>query len=135
MTVETRAAFEQLRGIARPLRLRVIADSDGFPIIPGRYGQIERFCDGLNCWSCPLPGQVALAVYTDHRRLFEKLWAVPGVKRHQAGDNEMRATFLPDCIEQVSTLIKARRRRMGRPLSPEAAKNLRGSRVGATSAT
>ena len=37
-----------------------------------------------------LPRQLALAVYTDRPRLFEKLWAIPGVRRHQTGDHEMR---------------------------------------------
>jgi len=41
---------------------RVQADAEGFPIIPGRYGRIEWHCDGVNCHSCALPDQVALAV-------------------------------------------------------------------------
>jgi hypothetical protein len=93
---EQQRATEQLRALAKPYRLRVQVDAEGFPFIPGRHGQIEWHCDGVNCWSCPLPGQVALAVYSDRPRLFEKLWAVPGMKRHQMGDTEMRAVFPPE---------------------------------------
>ena len=112
-------AVEQLRALAKPYRLRVQVDGEGFPLIPGRYGQIEWQCDGVDCHSCPLPRQVALAVCTDRPRLFEKLWAIPGVKRHQTGDSEMRAVFPPEVLDQVAGVIKARRRRT---LAPEEAR-------------
>jgi hypothetical protein len=92
---EQQRATEQLRALAKPHRFRVRADAEGFPIIPARYGQIEWYCDG-KCASRALPGQFALAVYTDRPRLFEKLWAIPGMKRHQTGDTEMRAVFLAE---------------------------------------
>ncbi len=114
-------AVEQLRALAKPHRLRVQVDAEGFPFIPGRYGGIEWHCDGVNCWSCALPGQVALAVYSDRPRLFEKLWAIPGVKRYQTGDTEMRAVFPPEAMEEVARVIKARRRRS---LSPAEARRL-----------
>ena len=68
-------------------------------MIPGRYGQIEWF-DGTD-----------LAVYTDRPRLFARLWAIPGVRRHQTGDSEMRAAFATVALQQVARVIKARRRR------------------------
>lgn len=68
-------------------------------MIPGRYGQIEWF-DGND-----------LAVYTDRTRLFSRLWAIPGVRRHQTGDTEMRAVFAPEALQHVARTIKARRRR------------------------
>ena len=108
-------AVEQRRALAKPYRLRVQVDAEGFPFIPGRYGQIEWHCDGVNCWSCALPGQLALAVYSDRPRL----WAIPGVRRHQTGDTEMRAVLPPDALEQVALVIKARRRRS---LSPTEAR-------------
>jgi hypothetical protein len=86
-----------------------MADREGWPIIPGRLGQIE-YHDG-----------VELAVYTDRPRLFSKLWAIPGVRRHQTGDQEMRALFPSEAIEQVAGVIRARRRRT---LNPEAARRL-----------
>ena len=119
-------AFAQLRELAEPLRLRVNSDAEGFPVIPGRYGRIEWYCDGQDCAArldgfCVLPRQFALAVYTDRPRLFEKIWAIPGVKRHQTGEHEMRAIFPPEGLEQVANVIRARLRRT---LSPEAARKL-----------
>jgi hypothetical protein len=64
-TVEQAAAFRQLRALAAPFRFRVVADPEGFPVIPGRFGSIE-YHDGE-----------VLAVYTDRPRLFAKLWAIP----------------------------------------------------------
>ena len=104
---ERRRAIEQLRGLAKPDRFRIQLDVEGFPLIPGRYGQVE--------W---LDGQY-LAVYTDRPRLFARLWAIPGVRRHQTGDTEMRAVFPPEVLEQVAGIIKARRQRT---LSPEEAR-------------
>ena len=111
---ERQRAVEQLRKVAKPYRLRVQADPEGFPTIPGRHGQIEWYCDGVNCSSCLLPGQFALAVYTDRPRLFEKLWAIPGVKRHQTGDTEIRAVFPPEALEQVARVIRAHRKENAR---------------------
>ena len=85
-TLEQQRAALQLGTLAAPYRFRVIADAEGFPIIPGRYGRIEWYYDGVNCWSCPLPRKVGLAVYSDRPRLFQKLRAISGVLRHQSGD-------------------------------------------------
>ena len=104
---EQERAAQQLRALAKPYRFRVQADAEGFPIIPGRYGQIEWF-DGLD-----------LAVYTNRPRLFKKLWAIVGVRRHQTGDTEMRATFPAEALGQVARVIKARRKRT---LPPEEAR-------------
>ena len=120
-TAEQADAVAQLRALAKPYRFRVQPDAEGFPVIPGRYGRIEWYCDGVNCHSCPLPGQFALAVYSDHSRLFEKLWAIPGVTRHQTGDAEMRAVFPPEALEQVAEVIRAKRKRQ---FSSETARKL-----------
>ena len=125
-TAEQAKAFAQFSELAAPHRLRVQAGAEGFPVIPGRYGQIEWYCDGQDCAArlggfCPLPRQFALAVSTDRPRLFQKLWAIPGVKRHQTGDYEMRAVFPPEALEQVAGVIKARRKRS---LSPDVARKL-----------
>src|SRR5207247_5939251 len=120
---ERQRAVEQLRTVAKPYRLQVQVDAEGFPFIRGRHGQIEWHCDGVNCSSCALPGQFALAVYTDRPRLFAKLWAIPGVKRHQTGDTEMRALFPLEALEQVATVIRARRKRT--QTSPKSLQNLR----------
>src|SRR5260370_42707705 len=83
--VATRAVLE-LRTLATPFRFRVRADREGFPVILGRYGQIEWF------------DASALAVHTTRPRLFGRLWAVPGVTRYQTGDVEMRAVFPPEAL-------------------------------------
>lgn len=119
-------AITVLRELTKLHKLRVVADAEGWPMIPGRYGQIEWYCDGEDCAArfggfCALPGQLALAVHTDRPRLFEKLWAIPGVKRHQTGDREMRAVFPPEALGQVAAVIKARRKRT---LTPEVALKL-----------
>ena len=90
-------AFTQIRNLACPLRLRVITNAEGYPAIPGRYGRVEWF-NGRD-----------LAVYCDHARLFAKIWAIPGVHRHQTGDHEMRAILPPETLEQVATVIRAKR--------------------------
>jgi hypothetical protein len=99
MTPEQRTACNRFRRLAAPYRFRVTKDTEGFPMIPGRYGSIEWF-DGAD-----------LAVYSDRPRLFAKIWAVPRVRRHQTGDQEMRAIFPPEALEQVAGVIRARRQR------------------------
>ena len=121
-------ALARFRELAKPLRLFVRTDAEGFPVIPGRYGQIEWYCDGEDCAArfggfCALPGQLALAVYTERPRLFEKLWAIPGVRRHQTGDREMRAVFPPEALEHVARVIKANRKRT--QTTPRSLQNLR----------
>ena len=109
LTTEQAEAFAQLRTLAAASHLRVRPDDEGWPVIPGRLGQIE-YHDGRD-----------LAVFTDRPRLHAKLWAIPGVRRHQTGDQEMRALFPPETLEQVAGVIRARRRRT---LSPESARRL-----------
>jgi hypothetical protein len=72
-------------------------DAERFPMIPGRYGRIEWF------------DRRQLAVYCDRPRLFAKIWSIPGVRRHQTGDDEMRATFLSEALEQVASVVRAKR--------------------------
>ena len=103
--------MQWLRALAKSYRFRIEADVEGFPIIPGRYGQIERF-DGHD-----------LAVYTDRPRLFSKVWSIPGVRRHQTGDVEMRAVFPPEALQQVAAVIRARQKRT--QTSPQSLQNLR----------
>jgi hypothetical protein len=99
-SAEQRAAVQAIHVLAKPYRFRIDLDIEGCPAIPGRYGQIEWFDTG------------ELAVYTDHPRLFAKLWTIPGLTRHQAGDAELRTVFPPEAFGQVAAVIKARRRRV-----------------------
>lgn len=111
MTGEQRRAFELFREVVEPLRLRVEADDEGFPVVRGRHGRLEWYCDGVDCHRCPLPGRLALAVFTTKRALFGKILAVPGVRQHQRGDHELRAVFEPEALPGVAAVIRARRRR------------------------
>jgi hypothetical protein len=63
----------------------------------------------VNCWSCALPRRLALAVHTDHPRLFQKLWAIRGVMQRQSGDTEMRAVFGVELLGMVARVIRAKR--------------------------
>jgi hypothetical protein len=110
MTIEQAEAFAQLRTLAGASRLRVRPDAEGWPVIPGRLGQIEWYCNGQDCHHCPLPGKPALAVYTDRPRLSPRLRALPGLRRWQTGDREMRAVFPPEALTLVTGVIRARRR-------------------------
>lgn len=102
--------------------VRVTADAEGWPIVPGRLGAIEWACDGLDCHGCRLPGFV-LAVSTTRRRLHRPLLGNPGVVRHQRGTDELRAVFAPDpaTLQLVARVIRPRRRRV---LSSAAARAL-----------
>jgi hypothetical protein len=103
-TTEQRAAYDWFRSVVAPLRLRVVADIEGFPIALGRYGQIEWCGDGV------------VAIYSQTVRMLAKLLAVPGVRRHQVGDREFRL-LLPvekgrdnPSLGAVARLLQARTR-------------------------
>jgi hypothetical protein len=106
---EKRATAERLQAL--PGRYRVVADPEGWPMIPGRAGRIE------------VHDTATLAVYTDRPRLFAKIWCIPGVRRHQTGDTEMRAVFPPEALTQVAQVIGAKRKRS---LSSEQARGISG---------
>jgi hypothetical protein len=86
MTAEQRLAFTTFRAAVAPLRLRVKADAEGFPAAPGRYGQLEWHDAGH------------LAIYSQTMRMLAKLTAIPGVRRHQAGDHEFRLLLAVDNV-------------------------------------
>jgi hypothetical protein len=109
LTSEQQRSVTQLRALAAPYRFRVLVDAEGFPTIPGRYGRIEWHCDGVNCWSCALPERLTLAVHADRPRVFQRLWAIRGVVRHQTGDTEMRAVFAVELLGNVARVMRAKR--------------------------
>ena len=100
-TKEQLEAAQELQSIAPGLQVQF--DPEGWPVIRGQRGRIE-YHDGKE-----------LAVYTDRPKLFRKLFAIPGVRRHQTGDIEVRALFPPAALSQVALLI-GRRIRAHRPL-------------------
>jgi len=107
-TNEQRSAREKF--MALTTGYTVATDAEGWPTIPGKYGRIEWYCDGEDCHSCPHPGQFALAVYTDRRLVRGRVLAIPGVRRHQTGDEELRAVFLPEALLAVARVIRARKK-------------------------
>lgn len=100
-SAEQRAAFAYLRPLAAPDRLRVSADPEGFPVIPGRYGTIE--------WAGANNG--LLAGYTARPLIGRRLIAIPETIRHQIGDQEVRVLFPVARLPEVAQLLRARRRR------------------------
>jgi hypothetical protein len=99
MTDEQITAFRQLRQLAAPFRYRVAADAEGYPIIPGRLGQIEWYH----------AENTHLAAYTAGRldRL-GRLLSLPGIIRHQVGDTEVRVLFPVERLAEVARVIQAR---------------------------
>jgi hypothetical protein len=106
-------AYERMRNEAAYHRYRIVRDSEGFPLIPGRLGRIE--------WHDPEGRE--LAVYTERPRLLARLLAIPGFRRHQTGDQELRALFPASLLEQVAYVVKARRPRS--QSAPKSLQNLR----------
>src|SRR5262245_12221970 len=90
---------QRMAALAHPHRFRVKPDAEGWPVIPGKLGRLE-WHDGM-----------LLAVYSDRPRLFARLWALPGVRRWQVGDQEVRGLVPLDRLPAVASLIQARRRR------------------------
>ncbi len=111
MTAEQSAAFEQLRQLAAPHRFRVSADAEGFPMIPGRHGQIEWYH----------PDGSHLAAYTAGSSIRRgKLLSLPNIIRHQVGDSECRILFPVAMLPDGAQAIRARIRR-----TPKAAARLK----------
>ena len=106
MTGEQRSAFETFRSVVAPLRLRVTADTEGFPIAPGRYGQLE--------WH----PTSHVAIHSQTMRMLAKLLRIPGVRRHQVGDGEFRLLLPVDNVHDraglgaIARLLRIRTRRV-----------------------
>jgi hypothetical protein len=106
MTKEQRTAADSLR--AHAPGYRVISDLEGWPVIPGRLGQIE-YHDG-----------VRLAAFTDRPRLHRRLLAIPRLEAHQKGDQELRVIFPASALGAVAKTLGARRKRVLAPSQLEA---------------
>lgn len=99
MPADQANAFAALRSLAAPHRFRVMADREGWPIIPGRRGQIE-WHDGT-----------LVAVYTNRPRMIRQLVTLPGAVRHQIGDDEARVLIPQETVPEAARVIRARHRR------------------------
>jgi hypothetical protein len=75
-------------------------------VIPGKLGRLE-YHDGRE-----------LAVYSDRPRVFARLWAVPGIRRWQVGDKEVRALVPSASLPEVAGIIQAPRRRPAKSAAP-----------------
>src|SRR5215471_17088775 len=83
--------FSRLMADVPGLRARITVDSDGWPLVRGRYGRLEWRGE-------PEPGQEPrsprIYAYTDRKRILFKLSAVPGVRPCQIGDDEGTVSVL-----------------------------------------
>jgi hypothetical protein len=101
LTAEHRRAFASFRTMVESLRLRVMADVEGFPHTPCRYGKIEYY-DGKQ-----------LAAWTDHLRIIPRLRATANRKGNQVGDREARFVFSVSALPTVAKILRAHYRRRG----------------------
>src|SRR5262245_23917702 len=100
---------------AAGLSLRVLSlrppDDEGWPIVPGTYGQVEWFGaerDGLS----------RLYVFTTRRNIIPRLFAIPELHRWQTGDDEARFWLPADdhpTLRTVARVIRAYKRPPGAP--------------------
>lgn len=124
-TNEQREFLEKLRELvaaAGLTRARIVPDAEGFPVVPGRLGQVEWL--GAE-WRT---GEERLYVFTARGRIIPKLLAIPGVHKHQMGDTEARLWFPAHdaaCLREVCRTIRARVRRTGGPGNPDALRRAR----------
>jgi hypothetical protein len=102
-----RTPRQALTTVAAPFRYRVALDADGWPMIPGRYGRLQ--------WH----DETALTVFTG-------LWAIPGGRRWQVGDREVRGVVPGEGLTEVAGLFQARKRRV---LTSEAVRKRSGLRT------
>jgi hypothetical protein len=106
MTAEQRLASTDFRALVAPLRLRVKADAEGFPIALGRYGHLEWY------------DAAQVAIHSQTMRMLAKLLRIPGVRRHQVGDREFRLLLPVEDVHDrtalgaVAGLLKVRTRRV-----------------------
>jgi hypothetical protein len=104
-TAEQRLAFTDFRALVAPLRLRVKADAEGFPIALGRYGHLEWYDAGQ------------VAIHSQTMRMLAKLTRIPGIRRHQLGDHEFRLLLAVEdahdraALGAIARLLRVRTRR------------------------
>ncbi|MDP3939578.1 MAG: hypothetical protein Q8R92_15775 [Deltaproteobacteria bacterium] len=102
-TQEQMAVAKELATAARGYR--VVADAEGWPVSPGRYGRLEHLG--------ALPGHAPqLAAFTTSRRLWRRLLALDGVTKHQTGDAEFRGLVAPAAVPAVARLLRCRCRKV-----------------------
>jgi hypothetical protein len=78
---------------------RVTVDTEGWPICRGRHGRLEHL------------GAGQLAAFTRGPHIFRRLLALPGVRRHQTGDDEYRVLVSAEAVPAVAALLRCHRKR------------------------
>ncbi len=101
-TNEQQVATQELTAAAPGYRVK--PDAEGWPTASGKYGRLEHLGAAPD-----QPGQ--LAAFTTSGRIFAKLAALPGVRRHQTGDAEFRVFLAPSAVQVVARLLRCYRRR------------------------
>ena len=104
-TIEQLTAAKELSAAAQGYR--VIADAEGWPISPGKYGRLEHL------GAAPREPGGQLAAFTDRRLIRSRLLALDGVTRHQGGDDELRVLLAPRALPAVAKLLRCHRKRTG----------------------
>ena len=107
MDAEQRQAHTQFRAIL-PSRTRITLDVEGWPMARGRYGQLE--------WH----DASTLAIFSSTPRMLAKLAQIPGVRRHQRGDQEFRLLLPVEKMHEkgiLGALCRLRKVRTHRILS------------------
>jgi hypothetical protein len=103
--------------MASPLDLKAIA-ADRYRITLDESAKVDTSRDS-KVWCTQIPakhGHVGtysereLSAFCSGRRLFARLLAIPTVRVVQEGDSEIRVAFSPQHLDQVATLLRARRR-------------------------
>lgn len=101
------AKLRALLHVAGMASVRVGLDAEGWPIVPGRLGQVE--------WigHCSAHAE-RLYVFTARKGIIARLLKIPRVHRWQMGDGEARMWFAAHdigCLREVLRVIRARVRR------------------------
>ena len=83
--------FSRLIAAVPGLRARITVDSEGWPLVQGRYGRLEWRGEPETSQES---GSPRIYAYTDRKRTLFKLSAVPGVRPCQTGDDEGTVSVL-----------------------------------------
>jgi hypothetical protein len=115
-------------------RVRVQRDAEGCPFVQGRTGRLEWRGLGVD-------GTARVYAFTDRAKMIAKLLAIPGVHRHQIGDQEAVGWIAAEdraALRAVAALFHTRIRRIVteamREAGREASRHLRGPAPGSQSA-
>ncbi len=93
-------------------RTRLVADVEGWPMVPGRYGRLEW--RGVEAGEGPAHGTRRIYADTPRRRMIARLLAMPGVHRWQTGDDEAAVWIAAEDVAAIRTVAGLLRTRVRR---------------------